>query len=1273
MKADITRSTFQKKKHYSKVNMQQGKVLVDADWNEELDIQRHHERTFLQDIIGKTGTPIEDPGFEVVPLGRGYAINKGRYYVDGILCENNDQVAANKQEDLPDFSDLKNRPFRQHSPLPKTNGLYVVYLDVWQRHITPLEDSHIREVALGGTDTATRLKTVWQAKVVRLDKGENENDGLDEFEEHKKGFLSSGKLQARSKPEPESKHCKEPPQGGYTGDENRLYRVEIHIGSEAEGPPLFKWSRENGAVVAQIAQVKDDDKQTQIIVNNAGKDDRTRFQIGQWIEVIDDYHELWNIPGMLTQILDIHEETMQNQTVLKVAQDDELQFFDPKFLSPQNITKVRRWDWKTVGSTPQALFPVAAGAAADDGFLELEDGVQVKFQGNRRYVAGDYWLIPARTVPRDVEWPPFERTDGKQNPEWLPSMMKHHYCPLALIRYAGGKVEVMFDYRHFFSAATDHMNLYYVGGDGQDVKQETDNNALPFELVAGVAIGGFPLSNAILSESNAKTRFWKPQVLFEVVDEGEGTLAGGKTGKHLAEIDSQGLAKCTWTLDEKHLHQKVQATLIGRKDSQGEGKPFGLPLLFSASLPISFYYVCGDGHEITPENVFVLEREAEVKQEVKEPNYKRKEAADVSKQEMPTAAAQEQRVASDMAPASPPTKEAEPPQNQEQPQTTLALSEAKLVEFEKEFVKSPILKEPVLKSPREREAMPFLLSVGAKIGSQPLVHTQEEKFVVRFEVVRDANVAGWLRPLREQKRFPCRAVDVPLGADGTAKCEWAFSTRVPKAEKRSVSPGEQRVKATLMVLRKTAKTEKSAFEEKVVETQLPPQELRTKEAEKEVLEKVALERICTIAGLAKTELPPIYFNATFAEPCLEYLCDSREKVKRASAAADSLKMVTVHQLVAGVVVEGVPLPLSMKPLWRVQVRFATRRGGSIISKNNPEGSEANVDVNEIGVATCYWKLGEDPAKESAVAQLVDPNSEALGLPLLFLAKNSESVSATTGRIRLNLQPAEVTKSGQIISDVIRHSLDCDVPPAIMLGLLLPTRPQIALEKNSLKAVARLPSNQVAVDHFEDYCFYEWAYAKDGRKERVPIFPRFKAVDVTTEGFRLLMEPPFPPPDLIWYVQWWAVPAQQQPDQDAFLKPRLTVLDADGKNAIRDVSTGVPFTVTLEYSDSKDDPVEVAMVFTRLSEKVGNKQAAILKLPEKPQGSKVFTAKFEITDDEKGHRVLQVNDDGSERILKKFDHSWVEDESLEFVYSYVLRVGFPNSVLTNYATLHLTAK
>ena len=51
MKGDFSRRTFNRRKHYNAVLKQQGRVDVDADWNEQTDIQKYIDRTRARDII----------------------------------------------------------------------------------------------------------------------------------------------------------------------------------------------------------------------------------------------------------------------------------------------------------------------------------------------------------------------------------------------------------------------------------------------------------------------------------------------------------------------------------------------------------------------------------------------------------------------------------------------------------------------------------------------------------------------------------------------------------------------------------------------------------------------------------------------------------------------------------------------------------------------------------------------------------------------------------------------------------------------------------------------------------------------------------------------------------------------------------------------------------------------------------------------------------------------------------------------------------------------
>ncbi|HEY5948943.1 MAG TPA: DUF6519 domain-containing protein, partial [Kofleriaceae bacterium] len=96
MKVDISRDTFRPQRHFSSVRLEQGRVQVDADWNEQIAINHHHTRTTAHDVIGAAGTPKLEPGFEIslAPDASDLLIKPGKFYVDGILCELDTPSAA---------------------------------------------------------------------------------------------------------------------------------------------------------------------------------------------------------------------------------------------------------------------------------------------------------------------------------------------------------------------------------------------------------------------------------------------------------------------------------------------------------------------------------------------------------------------------------------------------------------------------------------------------------------------------------------------------------------------------------------------------------------------------------------------------------------------------------------------------------------------------------------------------------------------------------------------------------------------------------------------------------------------------------------------------------------------------------------------------------------------------------------------------------------------------------------------------------------------------
>jgi hypothetical protein len=404
MKGDFTRWTFRPEMHYHGVLKQQGRVDLDADWNEQNAITAHRVEVETRDVLGPSAAPAGNAGFLLTPAKNGatLTIAKGRAYIDGILIENEAELPIDAQPDLPGVG------------LPKAPGLYLAYLEVFERHVTMLDDPEIREVALGGPDTCTRARTVWQVKLMP-----SSSLGVVDCASPIPAWdaltvASGGMLAARAEPDPTAADpCTIPVKAGYRRLENQLYRVEIHAGS-TPGPATFKWSRENGSIVASVLSMSQNGDA--FTVNSVGPDGVLGFAAGEWIELIDDTHELLFTPGTLVRIQKVDGNTI---TVDKTTATGSLDHKD----FPQN-PKVRRWD--AVGNSP------ALAKATHGSWLNLESGVQVEFSG-ANHSTGDYWMIPARTLTGDVDWP--VKTG---NPvALLPKGVHKHYARLAVLQLQG--------------------------------------------------------------------------------------------------------------------------------------------------------------------------------------------------------------------------------------------------------------------------------------------------------------------------------------------------------------------------------------------------------------------------------------------------------------------------------------------------------------------------------------------------------------------------------------------------------------------------------------------------------------------------------------------------------------------------------------------------------------------------------------------------------------------------------------------------------------------
>ncbi len=495
--------------------MQQGRVQLDADWNEQASILLHLIRRLAADVGGQAWT--NNGGFIPLALSDGpvtddVAFAAGDVYVDGILVENlatpvtvmlqpnspntlslsrwtvddvsfavgqylqlfdpttpgttvvckittvvdytAGQVAVDTTQGIPAGNanvqaarlvTYKTQPYLvAPPPLFAGQGPIELYIDVWERLITSAEDDSIREIALGGADTAARTKVVWQIKTIPAPQlTPNANVGASvtaaqlaqKFQPANRGLLRARVQPSASSADP----CAVSPTSSYRGAENQLYRVEIHDGGAIGAGPSFCWSRENGAAVFPLSTAAITGTGTVTApLSTLGRDDRFGLAEGDWVELQDDALALSSAAAMtqapvLLQVQSINRGMMQ-VTLTGAAPN-------PAFGSRPGLHPLlRRWDQQAGDPAAGGVALTKSGAvpipSATDQWIDIEDGLQVLFeaQATATYRTGDYWLIPARVASGDVIWP--QETDDKGQLQPVarpPDGVDHHYAPLAVL------------------------------------------------------------------------------------------------------------------------------------------------------------------------------------------------------------------------------------------------------------------------------------------------------------------------------------------------------------------------------------------------------------------------------------------------------------------------------------------------------------------------------------------------------------------------------------------------------------------------------------------------------------------------------------------------------------------------------------------------------------------------------------------------------------------------------------------------------------------------
>ena len=149
MGADFSRVRLDPLLDYSAVELKQGGVLLDADVNEFAGVIDRRLRALASDVLGRGTVSATTPeAFRLTVAAGMLMIGRGRLYVDGLLAENHGAGAPVFDSLLAETRGVEalrydEQPYLDPVPPLPTAGRHLVYLDVWQREVTHLEEPNL--------------------------------------------------------------------------------------------------------------------------------------------------------------------------------------------------------------------------------------------------------------------------------------------------------------------------------------------------------------------------------------------------------------------------------------------------------------------------------------------------------------------------------------------------------------------------------------------------------------------------------------------------------------------------------------------------------------------------------------------------------------------------------------------------------------------------------------------------------------------------------------------------------------------------------------------------------------------------------------------------------------------------------------------------------------------------------------------------------------------------------------------------------------------------
>ena len=503
---DISRLSLDPRKRYTNVHMQQGRILLDDDWNAQAHILEEDQRQNRLLTVGSSGSP--DDGFRItnlqsVTIGSqpfyDFTILEGTFYLSGHRLEQRDDAATQHppmtfltQTDNLQLIDTT-KPF---SP-PTGPRKDLVVLLAYPQSVTAVEDSELLEVALGGPDTTTRQRmlqqilvfenlsadtctTAWEEVKKQL---RNQTEGWGKFTPED-GWTTEARLSVSfahnsgANPTP----CSPAVQQGYLGPDNQAIRVQMTASNK------LTWGFDNASSLYRVQVVEGDRKKLRLL--NPPRDQAHWPLSKQVVELLPctaqlpNHEKLAAMTGHFTRVNASYNPDNQEITIdtdLPSSFDRWQQRPDSGAITPEiPYYFMRVWDRGTDQTSPPEITVTYPPSNHSSNEITLGNtGVKIQLTqiaGDPDYTlrSGDFWVVGVRPeTPQQVN--PWLLSNGSKKPDGPARFM----APLAMLSWqdADPSNTIITDCRRRFRPLTEqHQCCSYSVGDG--MKSFGDYNSL---------------------------------------------------------------------------------------------------------------------------------------------------------------------------------------------------------------------------------------------------------------------------------------------------------------------------------------------------------------------------------------------------------------------------------------------------------------------------------------------------------------------------------------------------------------------------------------------------------------------------------------------------------------------------------------------------------------------------------------------------------------------------------------------------------------------------